>query len=458
MNFKYKEDTIAAIATPAGIGAISIIRVSGNKALNLLKNNFISNKKIEDVDSHTIIYGKIKDNSNNIIDDVLISVFKKPKSYTGEDTIEISTHGSPFIQKQILKLLLENGARIAKPGEFTERAFLNGKMDLTQAEAVIDIINSRTEVSLRGARNQFNGELSKKIQYFRDSLKNLLSLLELELDFVEEDLQFVPYNDLILKCQEVINEIDKLLLTYRFGKIVKDGVNVAIIGKPNVGKSSLLNLLAKDSIAIVSDIPGTTRDIIKEEISINGILYKFFDTAGIRETNNLIEAEGIKRTIKAIHNADIILFLSDDDNFNLSEIHPELDENDLSKKIIKVRNKADLIKEKIDNPSNFSEIIYISVIEQFGIDNLLEILNKTTLDSNIYTEETAIITSERHYQALVRSKENLLKAIDSMKNNFSGEYIAIDLRLALDSMSEIIGVITSEDILNNIFSKFCIGK
>jgi len=458
MNFKYKEDTIAAIATPAGIGAISIIRVSGNKALNILKNNFISNKKIEDVDSHTIIYGKIKDNSNNIIDDVLISVFKKPKSYTGEDTIEISTHGSPFIQKQILKLLLENGARIAKPGEFTERAFLNGKMDLTQAEAVIDIINSRTEVSLRGARNQFNGELSKKIQYFRDSLTNLLSLLELELDFVEEDLQFVPYNDLILKCQEVINEIDKLLLTYRFGKIVKDGVNVAIIGKPNVGKSSLLNLLAKDSIAIVSDIPGTTRDIIKEEISINGILYKFFDTAGIRETNNLIEAEGIKRTIKAIHNADIILFLSDDDNFNLSEIHPELDENDLSKKIIKVRNKADLIKEKIDNPSNFSEIIYISVIEQFGIDNLLEILNKTTLDSNIYTEETAIITSERHYQALVRSKENLLKAIDSMKNNFSGEYIAIDLRLALDSMSEIIGVITSEDILNNIFSKFCIGK
>lgn len=456
MNFKQKDDTIAAIATPLGTGAIGVIRVSGPLSLKIIENNFLSKKKISEARSHTILFGNIIDNNNNIIDSVLISVFKKPHSYTGEDTIEISAHGSPYILKKILSLLFENGARLARPGEFTERAFLNGKIDLSQAEAVIDLINSRTETAFRGARNQYDGLLSKKIEYFKNKLTNLLSLLELELDFVEEDLEFVAYNELIQQIDEVTFEIDKLLSTYNFGKIIKDGINVAIVGKPNVGKSSLLNLLAKDAISIVSEIPGTTRDIIKEEISINGILFKFFDTAGIRKTDDIIEAEGVRRSLKAINDSDIILFLSDDDNFNLSEIHPDLNEENLKEKIIKVRNKSDLISNLDISKQN--EYIYISAKTSFGIEHLLNALSNKVLNSNIYSEETAIISNERHYYSLIKAKEFLLKARESLTNNLSGEYVAVDFRNALEAMEEIIGKVTSEDILNNIFSKFCIGK
>ena len=446
-------DIIVALATPVGEGAISIIRISGVGSIEKVDSIFVGKIRLINAKSHTLHYGNIVNKNDEIIDDVLVSVFKNPNSYTGEDSIEISSHSSTIVVKNIIETLVEKNVRLAEPGEFTKRAFLNGKMDLTQAEAVADIINSRTEASLRGARNQLDGILSKKIDLLRNELINSASLIELELDFAEEDLEFVSKDRLIIEINKIVYEIDSLLSTYSFGRVIRDGVNVAIVGKPNVGKSSLLNYILKESRAIVSEIPGTTRDVIREEVSIDGILFKLFDTAGIRVTKDSVEKEGVERSREAVKNSDIIILIDEFVNGIPKELYNELIELINEDRIITVLNKSDLAKE-ISNKAD----VNISVKDGTGIDKLIKKLKEKSLGSNSYTEKSAVINNIRHFDALSKAKNDLLEAIVSLNNNLSGEFISVNLRGAEDSLDEIIGKVTTDDILNNIFHKFCIGK
>jgi tRNA modification GTPase len=388
-----------------------------------------------------------------MIDDVLISIFRSPNSYTGEDSIEISTHGSSYITKKVIELLTKNGARIAEPGEFTKRAYLNNKMDLSQAEAVLDIINSRTEASLLGARNQLDGLLSAKVKELRQMLIDSASFVELELDFGEEGLELIQNEELIKRIKKIISEIDNLLKTYSFGKVLRDGVNVALVGKPNVGKSSLLNYILKESRSIVSAIPGTTRDIIREEVSIDGILFRLYDTAGIRISDDEIEREGVVRSRRAVKEADIIILLEDIYENGSDELFTELSSFTTLKKIIKVLNKIDLV-----NTHEREADAYISALTGEGIETLFQKLKERAFGNSQYSEKSALVSNIRHYNCLERSKDNLEKSLSSLKKNYSGEFIASDIRNAATSLGEIIGEVTSEDVLNNIFSKFCIGK
>lgn len=449
----FTEDTIVALATPPGIGAISVIRLSGKQSLKSTDSIFRGKIKLSDASSHSIHYGKIYSDNNTLIDDVLVSVFKGPNSYTGEDSVEISTHGSPLISGKIIELLLKNDVRLAEPGEFTKRAFLNNRIDLAQAEAVADVINSRTEASLKGARNQLDGLLSQKVQALRSDLINTSSFVELGLDFAEEDIEFIDNSELLSRINKIAAEIENLLSTYSFGRVIRDGVNVALVGQPNVGKSSILNYILKESRSIVSKTPGTTRDIIREEVSIDGILFKLFDTAGLRLSDDEIEKEGIQRSREAIKNADIVLFIRD--------VEQEIDINLLNEisslagkeRIIIVLNKIDL------NPGLQSEgMVHVSALTGEGMDKLLEKLKTMSMGSAFYTEKSAVISNLRHYQCLAKAKDYLAHAVESITNKFSGEFISVDLRNAENSLGEIIGVVTTDDILNNIFMNFCIGK
>jgi len=451
--FKSNEDTITALITPAGVGAVSVIRVSGKNFFPVIEKVFKGKRKISEVESHTIHYGKFYSNDNNVIDDVLVSVFHSPNSYTGEDVIEVSTHGSPLITEKIIDRLLKEEIRIAEPGEFTKRAFLNGKLDLSQAEAVADIINSRVDASLRGARNQMDGLLSAKIDDLRTQLINTSSLVELELDFAEEDIQFLTNTEIIRKIDFVLNEVRNLISTYSFGKVLKDGVNIALVGKPNVGKSSLLNYLVKESRAIVSEIPGTTRDVIREEISIDGYLFRLYDTAGIRLTEDVLEKEGVSRSREAITNSDLVIFINEVDSDIDRNLYNEILQLNTSDNLITVFNKIDLQKE-----SGVMGDVMISAKTGEGISDLINEIKRRVIGTNSYTENTAIITNVRHKNSLEKASEYLGNARESATNNFSGEFIATDLRNAESSLSEIIGRVTSDDILNNIFAKFCIGK
>ena len=449
----YYQDTIIALATPSGVGAISVIRLSGSDAFRLTDKLFRGKTAISSAKSHTIHYGKLAAPDGEVIDDLLVSVFRDPNSYTGEDIVELSSHGNPLISQKIISQFLAAGARPAEPGEFTKRAFLNNRLDLVRAEAVAEVINSRTAVSLRGARDQLDGLLSLKVNELRSMLINTSSLVELELDFAEEDVEFVERGALIARVNNIIAEIDLLLSTYSFGRVIRDGINLALAGEPNVGKSSLLNYLLKESRAIVSEIPGTTRDIIREEITINGILYKIYDTAGIRETFDPIEIEGVKRSRKAIVEADLVIYLYDPE-------HPYTDEtyNDIiflkdPGRVIKVVNKIDLA-----DSVNISGDIKISVKTGEGITGLLEHIKKLTYGTANYSEQTIIITSSRHHNCLARAKESLQTALTAIDSGLSGEFIAVDLARAAGNLGEIIGLVTSEDVLNNIFMKFCIGK
>lgn len=451
--FIQDEDTIVALATASGVGAISVIRVSGEKSIELVDEVFSGKIKLVDAHTHTIHYGKIIDSKNELIDDVLVSVFKAPHSYTGENSIEISSHGSSLIVKKIIERLIEVGARLAEPGEFTKRAFLNGRIDLAQAEAVADIINSRTEASLRGARNQLDGLLSQKVNFLRNSLINSSSLIELELDFAEEDLEFVSLNKVMNQLHEIEFEIDKLISTYNFGRIIKDGINVALVGKPNVGKSSLLNYLLKEKRAIVSEIPGTTRDIIREEVNIDGILFTLYDTAGIRETEDVIEKEGVNRSVETIKNSDVVIFLNDVQSGFSNKLFEKLKTYTNEERIIKVVNKIDL-----DPNTKINCEVKISAKTGEGIDTLFKVLKEKAIGSETYSEKSAIVSNIRHLDALKRAKQFLENAKESIKEKLSGEFIAVDLRNAESALGEIIGRVTSDDILNNIFMKFCIGK
>lgn len=449
-----KEDTIVALATPAGVGAISIIRVSGPKAFKAADKFFFGKNKIENAASHTLHYGDLKSSDGEHIDDVLISVFRAPSSYTGEDSVEISTHGNPLITQKIIELLISiDDVRVAEPGEFTKRAFLNSKIDLAEAEAVADIINSRTEASFRGARNQLDGLLSRKVNDLRTQLINSSSFIELELDFAEEDIEFVNQDELLKRIDSIIIEIDTLLESYEFGRVIRDGVNVAIVGKPNVGKSSLLNYILKESRAIVSEIPGTTRDVIREEVSIDGILFRLFDTAGIRVSEDTIEKEGILRSQETVRNADVVVFLEDVKQGESKELFVDLLNFTNPDKIIKVLNKIDLESESI-----ISSDAKISAKTGEGIDSLFTRLKDKAVGTSSYTEKTAIVTNLRHHNCLKKSRENLINARESILKKMSGEFISVDLRNAEMNLAEIIGEVTSDDILNNIFMKFCIGK
>ncbi len=446
------DDTIAALATPSGVGAISIIRVSGPKSIESVDSIFSGGVKLSDAKSHTIHYGKIK-STDKVIDDVLVSVFREPNSYTGEDSIEISTHGSQLIVQKIIEALLDFDVRLAEPGEFTRRAFLNGRIDLAQAEAVVDVINSRTEASLRGARNQLDGVLSAKVDSLREMLVNSSSMLELELDFAEEDLEFLPKDKVIARIDEIVAEIDKLLSTYAFGKVIRDGVNVALVGKPNVGKSSLLNYMLKESRAIVSEIPGTTRDVIREEFSVDGILYRLYDTAGIRLTEDVIEKEGVFRSRDAVKNSDVVLFLNDALEGFSDDLYAQLLDLTDEDKILKITNKIDLKAEHgIDCD------VELSAKTGEGIELLFSKMKEKAVGSESYSERGAIVSNLRHYRALKKAKEDLYNAKESVKSGMSGEFISVDLRNAESALGEIIGKVTTDDILNNIFSKFCIGK
>jgi len=449
-----KEDTIVALATPAGVGAISVIRVSGPQSFSAVDNIFYGKNKIEKAASHTLHYGDIKNQDDEQVDDVLVSVFRAPSSYTGEDSVEISTHGNPLITQKVIELLIVNSqVRLAEPGEFTKRAFLNNRIDLARAEAVADVINSRTEASFRGARNQLDGLLSKKVNELRSQLLNSSSFIELELDFVEEDIEFVNQDELLKRIDSIIIEIDTLLESYEFGRVIRDGVNVAIVGRPNVGKSSLLNYILKESRAIVSEIPGTTRDVIREEVSIGGVLFRLFDTAGIRISEDSIEKEGILRSQETVRNADVVIFLEDVQQNESKVLLIDLLNLTGPDKILKVVNKIDL------NPHVSKDAdVKISAKTGEGIDQLFEKLKEKTIGNESYTEKTAIITNLRHHICLKKSRENLINARESILNKMSGEFISVDLRNAEMNLAEIIGEITSDDILNNIFMKFCIGK
>ncbi|MBK6913578.1 MAG: tRNA uridine-5-carboxymethylaminomethyl(34) synthesis GTPase MnmE [Ignavibacteriales bacterium] len=449
-----KEDTIVALATPAGVGAISVIRVSGPQSFSAVDNIFYGKSTVDNAATHTLHYGDIKNQDGEHIDDVLVSVFRAPNSYTGEDSVEISTHGNPLITQKIIELLITNfDVRLAEPGEFTKRAFLNSRIDLAKAEAVADVINSRTEASFRGARNQLDGLLSNKVNDLRTQLLNSSSFIELELDFAEEDIEFINQDELLKIIDSIIIEIDTLLESYSFGRVIREGVNVALVGRPNVGKSSLLNYILKESRAIVSEIPGTTRDVIREEVSIGGILFRLFDTAGIRVSEDTIEKEGILRSQETVRTADVVIFLEDVQQTESKDLFIDLLNFTSSDKIIKVLNKIDLNQNIVKDVD-----AKISAKTGAGIELLLKKLTVIAIGTETYTEKSAIVTNLRHLNCLKKSRENLMNARESILKKMSGEFISVDLRNAEMNLAEIIGEVTSEDILNNIFMKFCIGK
>lgn len=445
------EDTICAIITPPGIGAISLIRVSGPRALEIGNKIFNGKVKLSSVKTHTIHYGNLEQN----IDNVLVSVFRSPKSYTGEDSIEISYHGSSLISNKILELLISNQARLAEPGEFTKRAFLNGKLDLLQAEAVAEIIQSRSDTALFRSKKQLDGFLSKKIDTIKNYLVEAMGLIELELDFAEEDLQFLDKPQLVQKIETIIGHIEETLSTYKTGKYIFDGVNTVIVGRPNVGKSSILNRILKDDRAIVSDIPGTTRDVIKEEIVINGTLFRLYDTAGLRDSNDKIEEEGVKRAKNLISKADLVFFVTDIENSD-DRLDKYFRESLNAKTIIKLVNKKDLLLEQISDVEKNS--VLVSALTGYGFDDLFKKFNEFIETNKIYTEDSSIISNIRQFNSLKSAVDSLKNAINSLESNQSGEFVALDMRKAINHMKELTGEITSDDVLNAIFSKFCIGK
>lgn len=463
-------DTICALATPSGQGAIAVIRLSGNKAFEIGDAIFVKKKgknnfKFSNAITHTIHLGDIID-SNKIIDEVLISVFKNPHSYTGEDTLEISCHGSVYIQQQILKLLMAKGARMAMPGEFTLRAFLNGKMDLSQAEAVADLIASDTEASHQMAIQQMRGGFSKEISELREKLINFAALIELELDFSEEDVEFANREELRNLIENLRYRIKKLIDSFAAGNVFKNGVPVAIIGKPNAGKSTLLNTLLNEDRAIVSEIAGTTRDTIEEEINLNGIIFRFIDTAGIRNTSDIVEAIGIEKTYKTISKAALVLYIFDVASDSVDFVKEDLkliQQKTLSNNIpiIIVGNKIDVatldsVKEKFKLDI---EPIYISAKNHSNIALLKEQL-LSFIDTGILKNNQTIVSNARHLDALNKSLEALDLVLNGLNNHITGDFLALDIRKALFHLGEITGaaIDVDKDILGTIFSKFCIGK
>ncbi len=453
------DDTIVALATPPGVGAIGVIRLSGSAAFEIA-NELFPSKDLNRQPSHTIHVGLLKDAGENI-DEVVVSLFKSPKSYTGEDIVEISCHGSPYIQLQVVQACIRKGARIAKPGEFTQRAFLKGKLDLTQAEAVADLIASNTAASKKTALNNIRGGFSVVLKALREQLIGFSALIELELDFSQEDVEFADRKKFYELIQSAQDTTQQLLHSFQLGNVIKNGVSVAIIGKPNAGKSTLLNTLLNENRAIVSEIAGTTRDTIEEIINIRGILFRLIDTAGIREhSTDVIELVGIEKSMEKMKSADVVLYIFDVNEMEQTEliaIRRQFEK--ANKKFILAGNKADPItasfaKEKFSGTDN---IIFISAKNIAGIDEIKNAVFASTVNEQPSTE-SVVVTNARHYEALQQVHKSLMDIKAGLDNNIPADLLALDIRHCLHYISEITGDISNEDVLDFIFSKFCIGK
>lgn len=451
------DDTIVALATPHGVGAIGVIRLSGPKTIDIVHQLFPS-KDLSKQASHTIHVGLLKD-GEHVLDEVVVSLFKNPKSYTGEDVIEISCHGSPFIQEQVINTLVKYGARLAKPGEFTQRAFLKGKLDLTQAEAVADLIASNTEASQKTALHNIRGGFSQVLKELREQLITFSALIELELDFSQEDVEFADrtrFYELINRSQKVTTD---LLQSFQLGNVIKNGVSVAIVGKPNAGKSTLLNTLLNENRAIVSEIAGTTRDTIEEIININGILFRLIDTAGIRKSNDAIEVIGVEKSMEKMQQADLVLYLFDVSTESKAELEAALLQvNEQNKSYLLIGNKVDTIgEEEAQQKFSGDGVLFIAAKSNRHIDVLKERLVDKIVQGTIQPENT-IVTNARHYAALQEVEKSLVDIKAGLDNKLSGDLLSLDIRRCLHFLGEITGEITNEDRLDYIFSKFCIGK
>ena len=452
-------DNIVALATPSGTGAIAVIRVSGPDAITLVDGVFqsVAGKRLKSQKSHTIHLGHIVEDGK-ILDQILVSLFKGPHSYTGENVVEISCHGSPYIQQQCIQLLLRKGCRNANPGEFTLRAFLNGKMDLSQAEAVADLIASDSAAAHDIAIQQMRGGFSNEIQKLRDELLHFASMIELELDFSQEDVEFADrsqFNELLNRISEVLK---KLIDSFALGNVIKNGIPVAIVGQPNVGKSTLLNVLLNEERAIVSEIAGTTRDTVEDHISIKGISFRFIDTAGIRETTDVVEKIGIERTFDKIGKARLIIYLFDGLDFDRTELE-RIQKQFPNKQLLPICNKMDLLdaaqKERIK--TEVPNVLFLSAKHQKGIGEL-EAKLLDLVDSGALSGDSTIISNSRHYDALLKALEEIQKVKEGLDEGIPSDLMAIDVRQALYHLGEITGSVTTEDLLGNIFSSFCIGK
>lgn len=447
-------DTICALATAGGVSAIAVIRVSGPNAITIVDGVF-KGKRLTTQPSHTVHFGKIAD-GEKVIDEVLATLFVSPTSYTGENTVELSCHGSPFIQQQILQILVNKGCRLARPGEFTLRAFLNKKLDLSQAEAVADLIASNSEESHRTAMMQMRGGFSYQIAEMRERLINFASLIELELDFAEEDVEFAKREELIQLVANIQTLIAELLQSFKYGNAIKNGIPTVIAGKPNAGKSTLLNALVNEERAIVSDIAGTTRDTIEEAFVIDGITFRLIDTAGIRsEAGDKIEEMGIERTFEKIQQASVILYVFDAAITSTEELQQELAQfNNLNAVLIPVANKTDLQAQQ--QSINISNLVSLSAKEKTGINQLRKRLSEAIRKDEVKND--IIITNLRHYEALQHAFDSLEQVLAGIDRQVTGELLAFDIRKALFHLGEITGEVTTDDLLANIFSKFCIGK
>jgi len=452
MNYFDTEDTICAITTGGGMSAIAVIRISGNKAMNI--TNSIFSKDITSVESHTIHFGTIM-HDKSVIDEVLVSVFRGNKSFTGEESIEISCHGSIYIQNKIMQALIDKGCRNATAGEFTMRAFRNGKLDLSQAESVADLIASESRASHKTALKQLRGEFSNKLQELRTKLIDFASLIELELDFSEEDVEFADRKQLENLLDIIRLELKKLINSFKLGNVIKNGIPVAIIGAPNVGKSSLLNCLLNEDKAIVSDIEGTTRDAIEDELNIDGFKFRFIDTAGIRETTDSIEHLGIERTIEKAESSNIILFILDC-NLNINNQLRELNKvkKESQENILIIANKIDLNNGRNKKLKNS---IPISAKYNQGIDNLKKELLKFVNTKELSNNDT-IVTNLRHYEELQLTLNEINIVIEGINNGVTGDLLAVNIRQALFHLGSITGEVNTETLLDNIFRNFCIGK
>lgn len=467
------KNTIVAISTAQGAGAIAVIRLTGPDSIAISDKVFKSirhGKKLIDQQAHTVHFGSLMDGDKEL-DEVLVSIFKAPHSFTGEDTVEVSCHGALFIQQKVLELFIRNGAQLAAPGEFTQRAFLNGKMDLSQAEAVADLIASKSEAARRVALQQMKGGFSNELVHLRERLLNFISLVELELDFSEEDVEFADRKQLIALVDEVEQLLTKLINSFSLGNAIKNGIPVAIVGHTNAGKSTLLNTILQEDRAIVSDIHGTTRDAIEDTLNIKGITFRFIDTAGIRKTTDAIENIGISRTYSKIGSASIVILMLDinDPDPKIHEAIAEVkDKMNPDQKLVVAINKIDLIDSGETNtrftPKKFSElsendaIVPLSAKKQTGIDQLLNELIETVNLKAVDNDEV-IVTNARHYEALQRSHESILRVLEGLHSGISGDFVAQDIREVLYYLGQITGgEIQTGEVLGNIFKNFCIGK
>ena len=458
-------DTIVALATPSGAGAIAIIRLSGKDAINLAEKQFksVSGKILSKQATHTIHLGHIID-ENKTIDEVLVSIFKNPNSYTGEDVVEISCHGSNYIQQEIIQLFLRKGCRMATAGEFTLRAFLNGKLDLSQAEAVADLISSDNEASHQIAMQQMRGGFSSEIAKLREELLNFASLIELELDFAEEDVEFADRSQFKELVERITLVLKRLIDSFAVGNVIKNGIPVAIVGEPNVGKSTLLNALLNEDRAIVSEIAGTTRDTIEDEISIGGIGFRFIDTAGIRDTKDIVESIGIKKTFEKIDQAQVVVYLFDssDEARKVNQVQLEIEKIKNKyplKPLVVIANKVDKLSDSAISNLNtqIPNIHLLSAKNKLGVDQLQEKLLGFVNTGALRNNDT-IITNTRHYDSLLKALEEVDKVRQGLETGLSGDLLAIDIRQALYHFGEITGQVTNDELLGNIFANFCIGK